>query len=375
MNQHLSEEQIQNYITQSASREDLAAVDRHLAECRECRATISSRAGAESRMALFRKELESEPIEHLSYQNLEAYVDNTLTMVDLEIAQSHLDICDECSDSERDLHRMRSEIATAGKTQWMRTAMAIAACLAILSTLALFFQWMRSGRLENENARLQQQVLSLDSKLESLQNKNYQQPAPKEGAADGFLAEALRTGRLPLPNLSPIQGHTGQLLGTTDAQSFALSSPVGTVVNSDRPDLLWESMNGAESYTVSVFDRQFNLLAKSQPLKQNRWRLTSSLPRGGIYAWQVIATSHGREVKSPMPPAPLAQFMVLSAEDSASLEQSRTGVTSHLELGILASRYGLLDEAKHEFEIASREQPASAQASQFLKQLEASRKR
>src|SRR6185369_6036269 len=95
--------------------------------------------------------------------------------------------------------------------------------------------------------------------------------------------------------------------------TFGLLGPSGIVIETDRPNLRWQALAGATSYTVSVFDADFNLVARSTPILVTQWT-TPSLRRGIIYSWEVVAVRDGQEVRSPVAPAPRAQFKILEAE-------------------------------------------------------------
>jgi hypothetical protein len=148
---------------------------------------------------------------------------------------------------------------------------------------------------------------------------------------------------------------------------FALLGPSGTVIETDRPNLRWQALAGAESYTVSVFDADFNRVTRSAPQTGTQWTSTK-LQRGMIYSWEVVAVRNGQEVRSPVAPAPRAQFKVLEAEkllELTSLKQHSP--ISHLTLGLTYARFGLLAEAEGQLQILARENPNSPVATRLLR--------
>jgi hypothetical protein len=151
--------------------------------------------------------------------------------------------------------------------------------------------------------------------------------------------------------------------------------PVGTVVKADRPEFHWRPLTGATSYAVAVFDSNFNKVASSQPQTGTEWSPASSLKRGELYSWQVTAIKDGKEIVSPAPPAPDAKFKILDASKSRELEQTkRTHARSHLVLGILYERAGLLDDAEREFSALYRVNPSSQIVRKLLRDAKALRK-
>jgi anti-sigma factor RsiW len=91
---------------------ELLAADDHLAECAACRARA---AGAEELRAAFTAmsgELEADggETEHLSYEQVAAYVNQELSPDEREIAAAHVEACDGCAEEVRDLLAFRATI-------------------------------------------------------------------------------------------------------------------------------------------------------------------------------------------------------------------------------------------------------------------------
>ena len=85
--------------------------------------------------------------------------------------------------------------------------------------------------------------------------------------------------------------------------TFGLLGPSGIVVATDHPKLRWQALAGATSYTVSVFDADFNLVTRGAPQTATQWT-SPRLRRGMIYSWEVVAVRNGEEVRSPVAPVP-----------------------------------------------------------------------
>jgi hypothetical protein len=150
--------------------------------------------------------------------------------------------------------------------------------------------------------------------------------------------------------------------------SFRPLSPVGVVISNDRPTLRWKPLGGATSYMVTLFDADFNRIAKSESQAATEWRVTVPLRRGRVYSWEVTALKDGQEITAPVAPAPRAQFKILESErleELASLEKQRP--VSHLTLGVMYARAGLLDEAEREFQRLLRENPRLLLARNLLR--------
>ncbi len=163
--------------------------------------------------------------------------------------------------------------------------------------------------------------------------------------------------------------------GSSEGVAFTLISPVGTNILTERPTLRWNAIKGANQYLVVVYDENFNRVTASQPLINTSWTVPDTLQRGTTYIWQVSAMVNGREVKSPVPPAPEAKFKVLEQTKANSLSQlKKSSANSHLATGLIYVREGLLDEAEREFESLMQDNPKSAVARKLFNQVKALRR-
>jgi len=181
---------------------------------------------------------------------------------------------------------------------------------------------------------------------------------------------ALMTGHLDLPSeLTQLSTNAGVLMGgKAEGVSFALLSPIGTVVRDSRPVFHWQSLDGASAYAVNIYDSRFSKVATSSQLSGTEWAIQTSLQRGAIYMWQVTAIKDGVEVKSPVKPAPEARFKILEQTKADELERVRRAHSnSHLILGTLYSQAGLLDDAEREFRALLAANPKSAIAQKLLR--------
>ena len=187
---------------------------------------------------------------------------------------------------------------------------------------------------------------------------------------------ALQTQRIEAPALlASVSGGAETLRGGGgQGVAFPVVSPVGTAVITDRPTFRWRALSGASSYVVSVYDRDFRKVAASAPQATTEWTIAQPLTRGQVYSWHVSASREGQEVTSPEQPAPEAKFVVLDAAKAEELSRARqVSKGSHLTMGTLYARAGLLDEAEREFQSALRESPGSKVARKLLLSVQALR--
>jgi hypothetical protein len=112
--EHLTEEAMQLYRERAASTAERLAVQTHVAHCTECRARLEQVVDAnaaflslQQQLTSTRFSLDDEP-NHLAYEQLVQYLDNGLDEIELEIADSHLAICEDCAGDLADLRRYQT---------------------------------------------------------------------------------------------------------------------------------------------------------------------------------------------------------------------------------------------------------------------------
>lgn len=194
----------------------------------------------------------------------------------------------------------------------------------------------------------------------------------------GLLRDALADRRIERPAQLRGLARPSSALMSPDAQAgdFSVTEPVGSVLMTSRPTFRWSPLKGATGYVVEVYDEGFNLVAASPQLAGTSWAAPQTLPRGKVYAWQVKAVKDGEEVKAPRPPAPQAKFRVLDRAKADELARARRDYpSSHLTLGLLYARAGLLREAERELRLLRQANPDSEVARSLLRQVQALRRR
>ena len=442
MREHLSAQHLERYHERTMSPAELLTLYAHLARCAACRERVGEVEQMPDLFTSLRADLhraaEEEP-DHLSYQQLEAYVDGQTSEVDREIVESHLALCPPCAEEVGDLRAFRSQMITeAGNKEtaistpnrWERfvafgrvPAHWIPLQIAGTAAAAVLLVWLVTRPLQTQVANLRAQVGQLQQTNEALQHQvstvadqqrqlaQLQQAqieslpgatspvivALRDGgglvtldrqghltgldsipsSAQQAIKAVLTTERVKAPpSLAELIGEPRMaLLGSPDKNASSnLLSPVGTVVETDRPTFRWQPLAGAASYTVTVYDSRLNKIAFSPSLSETEWRVPQPLERGRRYLWQVAAVKGGQEIILPAPPAPEAKFKVLEQAQADELERAKQGFAdSHLLLGVLSARAGLLDEAEREFQALLEANPRSAVAQKLLRSVKARR--
>jgi hypothetical protein len=187
------------------------------------------------------------------------------------------------------------------------------------------------------------------------------------------VAHVLTTRRFDAsPGLVDLAETTRRRMRGEDEQADTVQvlAPRGVVVQSDRPTFRWRALEGAVDYIVRIYDSKLRDIESSGPLAGTEWKVERPLERGVTYSWQIRATKDGKTVVSPKPPAPEARFRVLDEESAAALENAkRLHSSSHLAMGVLYWKHGLIDEAEREFQALVTANPDSPVAAQLLESL------
>jgi hypothetical protein len=153
-------------------------------------------------------------------------------------------------------------------------------------------------------------------------------------------------------------------------QFFTIVRPFATVIGNDRPTFSWTALDGATSYTVSVFDADLHLIKSSEPLSETHWRMPARLEGGIVYTWTVTALRDGQEIIAPAAPA-RAEFKIPEGTELIKLNRRVTRTASHAVRGVLYAQAGLLDEAEKEFQTHLQLRPTDERVKQLLQTVKA----
>ena len=431
MTEHLTETQVSLFRERVLGPTERKRIDSHVAECESCLRRILP---SEDTALVYNELTEAllpdsadEPF-HLSNVEIRAYANGSIDQADKVIFESHFDICDQCSEAVESLAAsspVESVSSSARKAEipapqfppaWSAAfqftpARAAAGVLVAASLVLGFVVWLRwHSRAVDQNAQ-QGSSQTPSNTPGSTSPTPAQTEATKDSTADQFAVAAsledngrkihldnrgklIGLDELPETSRSLVRGVLAnetlskpEVLDKLTAPSitlmdptarentFGLLGPSGTVIATDRPSLRWQALTGATSYTVSVFDADFNPVTRSKPQTATQWT-TPTLRRGMIYSWEVVAVSNGQEVRSPAAPAPRAQFKILESEKLLELTNlKKHSPISHLTLGLTYARFGLLAEAEGELQTLARENPNSPVATRLLRTVQEWRKR
>ena len=413
MTEHLTQHEIEEVWLHTISAADRSRVDAHVARCEACLQRVARPEYAVTALEQAFLTSDAETPFHLSLGELRTYARGNASEAERIICESHLEICTDCT---RDLQALEtverfpagapSKTTSVSPIHWGTSMFTPARVLAVTGIIAclliavLIFQWQR------RNQRTQVAVDQPNPVVEAPTgpNTNEVTSGPSEvpvghlvvalndngntigidslGKLIGLeqvsantrqtIAEVLGGRDVPKPKeLEAVSSPAIALMGPQQSQSFELFSPLSVVVAEERPSLRWQALSGAESYTVSIFDEDFNQITVSSPLSRTTWVVNKQLRPGRIYFWQVKASRSGAEVLAPVAPAKRAQFKVLEKDklrDLTLLRQQRP--VSHLALGVTYLKFGLLDDAEKEFQQLLKTNPDSAVVKKLLRRVD-----
>lgn len=431
MTDHLTETEVSLFRERTITLAEREKIDAHVAICDSCLRRILPSDDA----ALVYSELteallpdSTEEAFHLSNADARAYANGLIDQADRVIFESHLELCHQCSEAVQSLAAgppVEGVLASArpegipaqqfspawsGAFQFT-PARAVAGVLVLAGLVLAFVVWQRwPDRAVDQTAHqtgsptpantpgsgsptptpteaAKDPTTNQFAVMASLEDNGRKIQLDNSGKLIGLeeLPEASRTlvrsvltqKTLSKPEvLDKLTAPSITLLDPTARENtFGLLGPSGTVIETDHPNLRWQALTGATSYTVSVFDADFNRVARSEPQTASQWT-APTLRRGMIYSWEVVALRNGQEVRSPVAPAPRAQFKILEAEKLRELTNlKKHSPISHLTLGLTYARFGLLAEAEGELQKLARENPNSPVATKLLRTIQEWRKR
>jgi anti-sigma factor RsiW len=400
MTGHLSNEQIRAYRERTLAVAELLDVSQHLGGCEACRARMAPREEVSLRFQAFQQALRSDAgPRHLTYEQIEEYVDGTMGAPDRVSVESHARDCRLCAADVEGIRALKQELESAHRISrrdnrrafwnWLLGwrggfVLAAAACAVILvmalrtpagqkQNLAVVTQGPPNGSGNSARAAQNGSVIRDGSRVFTVGDDGRIEGLAMVAEADrAVLEKALVEKRVEAAApLSDLTSRSGVLLGSpTEPAGGKLLAPLATVVENPRPVFRWEPISGAR-YRVSIYDSGYNLVASSDSVSGTEWQAPKPLRRGARYSWQLNVHQNNSEYTLPTPPAPEARFRVLSAAQEASLVQARSvSGDSRLVLGILYAHAGLLDQAEEELRALEGQNPTSKEVADLLASVE-----
>jgi hypothetical protein len=401
----------------------LLGVDDHLAECAECRRFIESTLNNDVAGLYADLTAASAAGPHLSFDQSAAYVDGLLTGEERRTIEDHLASCAMCAPLINDLRAFRNEIAPkldreyspqgamerepqAGWREriaaalrapfvkiplWIYAApvlslVAVAVWIAMQQRTAPQISYTSPTPANSPTPKFASPPPEIAPVIVRLNDGGSSLALDAQGRLAGvdqwpseyrrMAVDALSNQKAPeSPLLAGLSRRGSSLMGGADeGQRFAIIEPAGKILLTNRPTFKWTRLDGASGYVVEIYDAQFKLVSSSPTLTEVNWT-PSRLARGQVYSWQVKAIIGGQEFIAPQPTAPQAKFRILDQAAAAEIIGARREyASSHLLLGLLYARAGLLAEAEQEFRALQKANPDSGAARKLLASISSQRR-
>lgn len=388
---HSSVEEIREYLARRLPVAEFGRVSEHVHSCDACYADLLVELEKRLPIVIDFDELGGLQGWHLEGDELASYLAGSMDEVDLECARFHLEDCESCrakvvEAKGRVISFPRYTGDRKGWRIWKAGALSASysnpwrlAAAAILIATILLIVWtllrprtQRSefaGPVDPEIATPKQtdrekSVTQPNEHKEPETNRNdtIREPGHKTTIAhsgahsvpsrDPAFEQALIAKDLVMPSAIEILDRRTAVVvrgENTSAKSFDLISPFGTLISAERPTFSWAALDGASSYSVSVYDSALHLVGTSEQLASTSWTIRNRLRSGVIYTWIVTALRDDREIVAPAAPA-RAEFKVISRAELTRVNQKVASTESHAARGVLYAEAGLLDDAEREFQ-------------------------
>jgi len=323
----------------------------HIEHCDACREKLARQADLAAARSQFEQDL-APFVDHISDDEIQLYVSGQLGLTRIRELDGHLARCAQCADEVRDLTAFVGSL-NSRRTFFLAprflTGVGVAAAMLIVA-LATFI-WLRQPS----------QVVALNDasgKLALDAHGRLTGAGPLDADQQRTVVQVLTQQKLSLSaSLQPIRGTSSALMGAAERPLFRLVSPLGTVVQSSRPTLLWTTVPESTGYKVVVKDESVNARVESPLLHTTSWTVPTDLERSHTYVWQVVCSRKvGGDVIAPEPPASPARFIVLDESTNAKLQHLPP---SHLVRAVLYANAGLLDDANRELNALEKVNPES----------------
>jgi anti-sigma factor RsiW len=273
-----------------------------------------------------------ESVRHLSFEDLEAYVNGRFPPARLNNCQAHLDSCLACRAELEDLRTLESEASGFARPQPLgreleRRRKRRTLTLVQTGTVAIIFVavastaiWWGRDRFFTKKPRVAATVTQIASApLASVTSPASSPPVttaqPRDtrpaaqisaqltSAKPGVAAPIQHGNSQPSTDLSRSPEPAATSAGAPETnKGFALVGPFGETTAEPRPEFHWTPLAGAVRYSVAIVDERLHPVQRSRALRTTSWRPRRPLRRGRTYLWQVTATlRHGSTVVASGP--------------------------------------------------------------------------
>jgi hypothetical protein len=286
-----------------------------------------------------------EPTRHLTYDDLEAYLEGRLSPVRLKHCGTHLDSCEACRAEIEDLRTLKSDLAGFARSKPDRREpergrrrrrltlpQAAAVATIVVAAISAVLWWGRERPRASKTSVAETVTHSLapvpTASIQTHDTRLADEIAALPADVRPAVSEAVQHGKLRLPtDLSQFRGRAHTLLGAPEANTrFALLGPFGEAIAETRPEFRWQPLAGAIRYSVAIVDAGLHPVQRSPALRTTGWRPRRPLRRGQTYLWQVTATLRGGStVVASGPPSAEALLRIIPYKEFRIMRSRGSG--------------------------------------------------
>lgn len=330
-NKHLTFEEIKAHRDRTLTAAAALEISDHLVECEECRATL---------VRLEHEPVSGEQPSTVTYEELADYIDDQLDPPERHAVSEKLARSSQGRRELRDLLEFKREMAAEESgIDFQKWILPIAAGVLIAAAIG----WWNFQSKQNEIAR---------------------NLAPELRVT---FEDALANRRFILPEIvKNLHGAQEQLAGQSNRSTSGLRliRPVGIAVATGTPVFQWGGMANASGYRLTISMHGSEKPSETIDLDGSQVTYVASKPLvpGETYEWEVQALREGQPIaQAPAPPEPEALFYVLGQQQQDEIARQREKFGgSHLALGLVYARAGLIEDAGEQFAALAKEDPELA---------------
>jgi hypothetical protein len=369
---HLNEQQLKGYRDRTLALGELVAVDAHLGGCEPCRTALASFADGTSSAAVI-SGVDQARFRHLSYEQMDDWVEDRLDQPDRELVMAHIGACPPCARQliayqeyapvmaapiQTGMYAATQAVKVKKSFWWFLKQPQYALGAAALITFFIITPLTRHSAPTTTGAILSPTSTALDSTIPATSGPLIE-TALSTTELDA-LPDTLRVGAKEA--ISDAGARPASLKGLDTGADAILEYPYAEVVSETQPVLRWKAFG--DSYSVSISDAR-GLISRRGGLTETRWTAPSALARDKVYTWEVEAGGQKHR----------GTFRVLGENQLRDLEKVRAEHgSSHLVMGAVNEELGLLTAAREEFEAMAKDRSLAPQAAKLLSHLESLRK-
>lgn len=239
-----------------------------------------------------------------------------------------------------------------------------------------------TGQTANSNSKPDKQISRIETtrqKSTEQVNQNTHNANKQTDSANQLTASNLDTLKFPKELNRVMRSELLTLKGPASENEFNVTTPIRTFVKDSQPTFVWEKVQDAVRYEISVRALKGTKTIINESTTTNTYKPsigTLDLYRGQVLMWSVAAyMPDGTSISAPSGTDPEALFIILDNKKVTKLETNlQEAKGNHLARGVVYANSGLLDDAESEFRTYLKLHPESKKAHALLLQVQSWRK-